>query len=197
MNRENVLPLVGKVIRVDRGGPESSAGLLLSCGDDYVAVLVEDTVYQVKKENEVTFVSEDELGDNNNGALRFKDYSCIYYQTQHIKSISLDTRKNTHGTIETPEDMDYIEENTFKDVVDSMRYQWVKINRGGPEKIEGILLEANEDFFVVIRNEEIVRLSRFHVRSLSYSVLKVEDPVPVEGNNNGNGNSNNNESKNE
>ncbi len=47
----------------------------------------------------------------------------------------------------------------------------------------------------MIQNEEIVRLSAFHVRSLSYSVLKVEDPTPIE-NSNAN-NDSNNDSKNE
>lgn len=178
MNRENIIPLAGKVIRVDRGGPESTEGLLLSAGDDYIAVLVEDSVYQVKQDNEVNYVTQDDSqknGGNNNGAIRFKDYNVVYYQTQHIKSISQDTKKNLNATIVEPENMEYIHEKNFKDVLENMKHQWVKINRGGPEKIEGILFEANDDFFVVIKNEEIVRLSRFHVRSLSYSVLKVED----------------------
>ncbi len=97
MNRENIMPLVGKVIRVDRGGPESSLGILMNAGDDHISVLVEESVYQVKQDNDVTYVSEEDFqknGDNNNGAIRFKDYSVIYYQTQHIKSISQGTKKD-------------------------------------------------------------------------------------------------------
>jgi spore coat protein B len=189
MKRENVVPLVGNVIRVDRGGPESSIGLLLSAGDDHVSVLVEDWVYQVKQDDDVNYVSEEEAqknGDNNNEAIRYKDYSVIYYQTQHIKSISSDAKKNFNSTIAAPENLEYIQKQNFKGVLEDMKYQWVKINRGGPEKIEGILFEINDDFITVTKNEEIVRLSMFHVRSLSYSVLRVEDPIPTENSNSSN-----------
>ncbi|MFC7687484.1 hypothetical protein [Ureibacillus sp. GCM10028918] len=201
MNKGNVLPLVGKVIRVDRGGPESSVGLLLHAGDDYIAVMVEEPVYLVKQGNNGEYVSEEEFkkgGNNGNQVVGYKDFSVIYYQTQHIKSISQDARKNLYVSLAAPdtENFEFIQDPIFREVLDNMKYQWVKINRGGPEKIEGILFEANNDFIVVIKNEEIVRLSMFHVRSLSYSVLKVEDPILTEAayaNNNSNDSNNSNE----
>jgi len=201
MNKETVLPLVGKVIRVDRGGPESSVGMLLFAGDDYIAVLVQEPVYLVMKGNSGEYLSEDEFqknGSQNGTVVGFKDFSVIYYQTQHIKSISQDARKNLYVSLTAPEnqDLDFIQGPIFRGVLDNMRYQWVKINRGGPEKIEGILFEANDDYVVVIKNEEIVRLSMFHVRSVSYSALKVEDPALTEAANSNN-NSNDNNSKDE
>lgn len=194
MNRENILPLVGKIIRVDRGGPESSVGLLLSVGEDYITVLLEEPVYMVKQGNNEEYVSEDEFKKNNsdnNGAVtgRYRDFSVVYYQTQHIKSITQDARKNL-ATVEPPENFDFVQGENFRSILETMRYQWVKINRGGPERIEGILFEANDDYIVVIRNEEIVRLSMFHVRSLNYSVVKVEDPT-FDANENTNAEANN------
>ena len=206
MNKENVLPLVGKVIRVDRGGPESSVGMLLFAGDDHIGVLVQEPVYLVMNGDSGEYISEEEFQKNGSQysggqIVGYKDYSVIYYQTQHIKSISQDARKNLYVSLSTlpeNENLEFIQGPIFRGVLDNMKYQWVKINRGGPEKIEGILFEANEDFIVVIKNEEIVRLSMFHVRSISYSALKVEDPDLTEAansKNNSNENNSNDENK--
>jgi spore coat protein B len=61
----------------------------------------------------------------------------------------------------------------------SLMYQWVKINRGGPEKLEGVLGEVTNDYVALINKEEIVRLSMFHIRNISYG-LKIEKPEEEE-----------------
>lgn len=49
----------------------------------------------------------------------------------------------------------------------------MKINRGGPEKLEGVLSDVNNHFVSLINKEEIVHLSMYHIRNISYG-LKLE-----------------------
>lgn len=44
----------------------------------------------------------------------------------------------------------------------------MKVNRGGPEKLEGIVNSVGNGFFTIISNEEVIRVSLFHVKNISY-----------------------------
>ncbi|MBK3497420.1 hypothetical protein JFL43_21920 [Viridibacillus sp. YIM B01967] len=142
MNKEMLLSLIHKVIKLDRGGPESCIGFLLAVEDDFVTVLTE-------KEG------------------------VIYYKTQHIKSLTQDSKDGLNFDIEIPENLEFIQAKDFKSLLENIKYQWIRVNRGGPEKLEGVLEDVSDDFVTIILNEEIIRLSLFHIRSISYGV-KVE-----------------------
>ncbi|WP_198166059.1 MULTISPECIES: hypothetical protein [Sporosarcina] len=142
MNKETLNTLVGKVIRVDRGGPESRIGKLLAGNDEYLTLLTE-----------------------NDGI--------VYYKTHHIKSITDNSKNEMSINVELPEDFTLIDEEDFPGVLKKLEYQWVKINRGGPETLEGVVKEVTNDFIVIVFNEEVIRLSMFHIRNVSHGV-KVE-----------------------
>jgi spore coat protein B len=72
--------------------------------------------------------------------------------------------------IEDPIDFEFKKADNFQDLLESLKLKWVKINRGGPEKVEGVITEVNKDFVVLIDNQEIVRLSMFHIKNISYGV---------------------------
>jgi len=137
MNREMMTTLVDKVIRVDRGGPESGLGRLLSVSDDHITVLTE-----------------------NDGV--------IYYQMSHIKSLTHNAKTELTLNAVLPEGFVMKQEKELNGLLKSLRYQWVRINRGGPEKLEGVLDEVFEDYVTLVANEEVIRLSLFHIRSISY-----------------------------
>ncbi|MDG4849949.1 hypothetical protein [Peribacillus frigoritolerans] len=137
MNKEWLTNLVGKVLKVDRGGPESRTGLLLGVYDDHLSILTEQE-------------------------------GVIYYKTDHIKSITENVKKGFQFQLEIPEDFTFKTAATFKGLLDDLRNQWVNINRGGPEKLEGVLHDINDEFVTLILNEEVIRLSMFHIRSISY-----------------------------
>ena len=42
MNKDLITSLMNKVVRIDRGGPESRIGKLLSVADDHITLLTED-----------------------------------------------------------------------------------------------------------------------------------------------------------
>ena len=142
MNRDMMKSLVGKIIKVDRGGPESRIGKLLDVNDDFLVVLTEDD-------------------------------GVVYYLTHHIKSVTENAKEQLEFNIEVPEGFDYKKAEHFQGLLDALKFQWVKINRGGPEKLEGVLSDVNKDFVSLINKEEIVRLSMFHIRNISYG-LKIE-----------------------
>ncbi|WP_102693282.1 hypothetical protein [Rummeliibacillus pycnus] len=97
----------------------------------------------------------------------------IYYKTQHIKSLTHDSKGGLEFNTVIPENFEYVKGEDFKSVLGSLRYQWVQINRGGPEKLEGVLDSVTDDYLTIILNEEVIRVSTFHIRSISYG-LKIE-----------------------
>lgn len=143
MNKEMVSSLLNKVVKIDRGGPESSIGLLLGAEDDHITVLTE------------------------------KD-GIVYYRNDHIKSITHATKNGMDfGITALPEGFEYVKTDNFKLTLEGLKYQWIQINRGGPEKLEGVLDEINDDYITVILNDEVVRVVMFHIRNVSYG-LRVE-----------------------
>jgi spore coat protein B len=142
MNRDMMKSMVSKIIKIDRGGPESKIGKLLDVYDDHLVVLTEDD-------------------------------GVVYYCTHHIKSVTENAKEQIEFSIEVPENFEFKKAENFHGILSSLMYQWVKINRGGPEKLEGVLGEVTNDYVSIINKEEIVRLSMFHIRNISYG-LKVE-----------------------
>ncbi len=136
MNKNLLLTLMNKVIRVDRGGPESRIGKLMAAEDDHFVLLTE------------------------------KD-GIVYYKTQHIKSITLNSRDGMEFSVEDPAADSYLLAPDFKTVVSSLRHHWVKVNRGGPEMLEGIMDEVSDDYITIFSKEEIIRLAMYHVRNIS------------------------------
>ena len=136
MNKALLETLINKVIRVNRGGPESRVGKLLAAGDDHFVLMTE------------------------------KD-GLVYYKTQHVKSITLNSRDGMELTIEEPVADSCLLVPDFKTVVSSLRHKWVKVNRGGPEMIEGIMDEVTDDYITIFSKEEIIRLAMYHVRNIS------------------------------
>jgi len=150
MNKQLILSLIDKVIKIDRGGPESRVGILLSAADDHITLLT-------------------------------KEDGIIYYNAQHIKSITNNSKHQAEFNLDIPKDFEYIQADDFKGVLDCLTLQWVRINRGGPETLEGVLEGVTDDFVTIVANEEIIRVALFHIRNVSYGV-KVEKTKEDKGN---------------
>ncbi|TWD96454.1 hypothetical protein FB550_111111 [Neobacillus bataviensis] len=125
-----------KVIKVDRGGPESRIGKVLDAGDDYFAVLTEDD-------------------------------GVVYYHTQHIKSFTENRNMQLEFDVKVPKDFEFKKAENFKELLESLNYLWVRINRGGPDMVEGVLIEVKDDFVYIVTNDEVVRITIFHIKNVS------------------------------
>ncbi|MBO0602470.1 hypothetical protein I2483_12455 [Sporosarcina sp. E16_3] len=139
MNTEMIHSLVDRVIKVDRGGPESRVGKLLAAEEDYITLLNAEE-------------------------------GIIYYNTQHIKSLTYNAKDQVELDVDIPKNFTYIQAKDFKGVLGKLTLRWVKINRGGPETLEGIMDIVTDDFVTIVANEEIIRVSLFHIRNISYGV---------------------------
>lgn len=121
-----------------------------------------------------------------------EDDGVIYYNTHHIKSLTDNAKDGLQFDLEIPETFEYVTAKDFKSVLENLRYVWVQINRGGPEKLEGVLYEVIDDVVAVISNEEVIRLPLFHIRNVSYGVklekAKAEEAEAKSDNNDNSGN---------
>ncbi|MDZ4625722.1 spore coat protein [Bacillus cereus] len=129
--------LIGSFVRVNRGGPESQKGTIISVCQDY-------------------FVLKNEKGE------------LYYYQLKHLKSITKNAKECGSSDCEW-EDCACAED--FEALLESFKYCWVKINRGGPEKVEGILQDVSCDFVTLIVKEEIILIAIKHIKSVNYNAL--------------------------
>ncbi|MDN3015690.1 hypothetical protein PH210_05635 [Paenibacillus sp. BSR1-1] len=111
-------------------------------------------------------------------ALLTEDDGVVYYNTHHIKSLTENMKGQMEFNIEVPKDFEFKKAANFQELLEALKFQWVKINRGGPEKLEGVLSDVTKDFVSLINKEEIVRLSLFHIKNISHGV-KIEKAEEV------------------
>ncbi|MDQ0339030.1 spore coat protein B [Caldalkalibacillus uzonensis] len=88
----------------------------------------------------------------------------VYYEIHYIKSIS----ENKEISIQTYKDYPgYIDGENFSTLLQNMKHCWVQINSGGQESIEGVLVDNSDDHLTLIYNQEVYRISTFHIRNVS------------------------------
>ncbi|MEH7419086.1 hypothetical protein V7266_28050 [Neobacillus drentensis] len=110
----------------------------------------------------------------------------VYYKTNHVRSITESSKDAMRLGLKIPGNLDYKTAENFHKLLESIRFQWVKINRdGGPESLEGVLSDSNKHYASLIVKDEVVRFSLKHIRNISYGLM-----VETEGNNGGGQSSN-------
>ena len=138
MNKDALLSHVGKTVRVDRGGPESRVGKVLAVESDYFALFT-------------------------------KDDGVVYYKLQHIKSITVDSKATLNQeSVEEEDNVTYYQGEDFQSVISNFKHSWVKVNRGGPESLEGILNDIEDEYVTIYSKQELIQLSMFHIRNISF-----------------------------
>ncbi|MEH7276941.1 hypothetical protein [Neobacillus vireti] len=91
----------------------------------------------------------------------------IYYKTKHINGTTENMKGKMKFDVKDPEDVDYIEAENFKDLLEQLKYSWVGINRDYPKPVEGILVEVKDDYVYLVTCEEITRISMSHIKNVS------------------------------
>ena len=131
--------LIGTEVKINRGGPDSIVGRLLSVHHDYLAI-------------------------------QMKDGTIVYIQLQHIKSISSTNSNVSRGnksnrSNRAPQRFEHA--YTFEGLLGQLRYTNVQINRGGPEKVEGLVVHSGDNILLLVVNNEIIRIPIFHIKSIN------------------------------
>jgi len=106
----------------------------------------------------------------------------VFYKTNHVRSITESAKDDMKFGLKVPNKLDFKKAENFVKLLGKIRFQWVKINRGGPESFEGVLSDVNKHFASLIVKEEVVRVSMKHIRNISYG-LKVEKSKKDHSNN--------------
>ncbi|KYD28926.1 hypothetical protein [Parageobacillus toebii] len=168
--------LVGKRVKVYRGGPESCEGRLLDVQSDYVALMPEQSNDNKQNNN----------ANNNNNAK--KDNAIIYYNLRHVQSISENLKANSvesnlklaqnvsenskANSIEWSIDFDnhpeLVSANDFTELLKNLTGSMVKVNQGGPESKKGIVLLVAGDYMGLLTEDDgIVFYNTTHIKSIS------------------------------
>ncbi|MDU0155131.1 spore coat protein CotH [Bacillus cabrialesii] len=103
------------------------------------------------------------LGDDY-AALNTNEDGVVYFNIHHIKSIS---KHEPDLKIEEQTTAGVLEADYLSEVFKSLTHKWVSINRGGPEAIEGILVDNADGHYTLVKNQEVLRIYPFHIKSIS------------------------------
>jgi len=125
----------------------------------------------------------------------------VYYKTNHIRSVTESSKDILNFGLKVPSKLDYKTADNFHKLLESIRFQWVKINRGGSESLEGVLSDANKHYASLIVKDEVVRFSMKHIRNISYGLMveksKKNDSEKSDDNDNDNSEENDNNQNND
>lgn len=135
---ELVRQMMGSNVQINQGGPESKSGSLLSISGNYMALLTEDD-------------------------------GVVYYNIHHVKSISNNNQnnqdsENNNQELTIPE---FFDADDFHGLFGQMSHKWVSINRGGPQALEGVLVQSAGGHYTLINNDEVLRINPYHIKSIS------------------------------
>ncbi|MEC0321509.1 hypothetical protein U7118_02715 [Bacillus subtilis] len=59
------------------------------------------------------------------------------------------------------------DEISYYNFLHSMKDKIVTVYRGGPEAIEGILVDNADGHYTIVKNQEVLRIYPFHIKSIS------------------------------
>lgn len=148
--------LIGETVKINRGGPGSKKGTLLAVSDDYLAI-------QTEKEG------------------------VIYYNLEHIKSVSAKIEEVEESNEETDDEneaedngdqeesgVSFIGADSLDQLFNQMKYTFVIINHG-PESVEGVLVDTEGSLLTLVAREEVLRVNKFHVKSIRQKIKSEEN----------------------
>ncbi|MDQ0216635.1 spore coat protein B [Oikeobacillus pervagus] len=147
-----LMSLKGKMVTIYRGGPESRTGILLDVQSDYIAIL-----------------SQKNNNDNNQNNNQNNNQSkVIYYQAEHVKSISENSKSNSMQLMQSyGEQVDFLQAENFLGLLKEFGNKTIQINQGGPESKYGTLLSVQGDHLILFTEDDgVVYVNAYHVKSI-------------------------------
>lgn len=147
-NVYQAMQLVGQQVKINRGGPDSVSGVLLAIPGDYLVVSTKTGIVYVNGSHVKSITEGSASGGKSSG-----------------KSGGKSGGRSAGRTGGTP----YIAAPSFNSLLTRLRHQFIQINRGGPEKVEGFLAESNSNFLLLIVKREHVRIPIFHIKTVNIS----------------------------
>lgn len=157
---KQAINLIGRHIKVNRGGPETVEGVLIAVPSDYLVLASTEGI--------------------------------VYVNGSHVKSMTEGSKSGSRSRSHT-----FIAASSFQSLLNKLSHQFIQINRGGPEKVEGFLAEVNSQFLLLIAGREFVRVPIFHIKTVNVTTdgnKSNNKSGSGSGSSNSGGNKNNNKS---
>ncbi len=124
---------VGMLIKINRGGPESFDGVLVSVQSGYVVMRTKAGL--------------------------------VYVNAGHIKSTTdLPGQKSGRSASNN-----FIVAGSFVGVLRKLSQQFVQVNWGGPEKIEGFIAEVGNQSLLLVVGQDKVLIPLYHIKTVKHT----------------------------
>lgn len=157
-----------QVVRVNGKGPESKVGKLIDVKGDYLIIHDEKDGLTFYQELHITSISlaveeieetdeENESGNEDAGSSSISEEQLLEEMNNLMEVYNQICAEDICG------------------VLANLKYCWIKINRKGPESVEGLLVDANEDHLVLVVKDEIFRIATYHVKNFSVGLNYTEE----------------------
>ena len=65
--------------------------------------------------------------------------------------------------------LNLVEDHSFTDVLGVHLHKWTTINEG-PDKVEGVLVDVNDSFTILVKNEEIIYVTNESIHFIKQKV---------------------------
>lgn len=132
---------IGKQIQIERGGPDKLQGKLLAVKDDHMIVHTENGI--------------------------------VYVNNQHVKTISEPILNEVQEVVVdenlvVPEPI-VVEAVDFRNLLSQLTHKLVKINQGGPNSLEGVLLTVRDDAVTIVHKmKDYVHYPLYHIKTITW-----------------------------
>lgn len=174
--------LQGQLVQLNLGGPESGKGKLVKIGLDFCALESEKEIhyYQLHHIKSFTLLLSNEEDENTEDNKQGKSANKNDESKKNSKQ-SKSNKKNSENKKEKQsksnnKDKDSKENKkapilygrTFTQIIDCLRGEEIQINRGGPQKVIGVLEGRDQQYMILTVNKDIVLIPIFHVQNISW-----------------------------
>ncbi|GFN30914.1 hypothetical protein [Paenibacillus xylaniclasticus] len=145
--------LQGKKVKINRGGPNSIVGKLVSVESDYLVVWTTEGTTYVKTNHikSITDLDHSSSGGHHTGGHHTSGHHTGGHHHRKPRFIKADN---------------------FKGVLRALNQKFVQVNWGGPEKVEGFLAEVGENHILVVSDHKKVDILIAHIQSVKIEARK-------------------------
>ncbi|WP_416826785.1 hypothetical protein [Ectobacillus polymachus] len=161
----------GEQIQLNLGGPEKGIGTLLKMGLDYCALETEEGIYYYQLHHIKSFTlllgqnEENKNKENKSKGSRKKKSDKNQDQKKEKNSeADYEDEKENNQNKKAP----IIFGRTFLSIIDRLRGEEIQINRGGPQKVTGVLEGRDKQYMLLSANKDLLFIPIFHIQNICW-----------------------------
>lgn len=167
-----------QTVRINGKGPESKEGQLVDVKEDYMTLYTEEDGFIFFNEQHIkslSFPTENKDEKEDEKEEKTTEVANNVENSEVAKNEESSTEEINNGLDALKEVYGHIFADKMHGVLTNLKYSWIKVNRKGPESLEGMLVDSNDNHLVIVVDNEILRVSTFHVKNFSVKNKVVKD----------------------